>query len=51
MKVHDTLRCDMDHFIKELARLFHINDQEVIYPCLFAFNFSSNVLVLLFSML
>jgi hypothetical protein len=26
-----------------------INDREVIYPCLFAFNFSNNMLVLLFS--
>jgi len=23
MKVHDTLGCDMDHFIKECARIFH----------------------------
>jgi hypothetical protein len=28
-----------------------IDDQEIIYPCLFAFNFSSNVLVLLFNVL
>jgi hypothetical protein len=28
-----------------------IDDQEVIYPCLFAFNFLSNVLVLLFNVL
>jgi hypothetical protein len=26
-----------------------IDDHEVIYPCLFAFNFSSNVLVLPFN--
>ncbi len=28
-----------------------IDDQEVVYPCIFAFNFSSNVLVLLINML
>ncbi len=28
-----------------------IDDQEVIYPCLFAFNFSGNVLIFLFSVL
>jgi hypothetical protein len=28
-----------------------IDDQEVIYPCLFAFNFLSNVLVLPFNVL
>jgi hypothetical protein len=28
-----------------------IDDYQVIYPCLFAFNFSSNILVLLVSVL
>jgi hypothetical protein len=28
-----------------------INDWEVIYPCFFAFNFSSNVLGMLFNVL
>jgi hypothetical protein len=28
-----------------------IDDQKDIYPCLFAFNFSSNMLVLLFNVL
>jgi hypothetical protein len=28
-----------------------INDQKVIYPCLFTFNFLGNVLVLLFNVL
>jgi hypothetical protein len=28
-----------------------IDDREVIYPCLFAFNFLGNVLILLFRML
>jgi hypothetical protein len=37
MEVHDAPMCDMDHFIKECVRFFH--DQEVIYPCIFAFNF------------
>jgi hypothetical protein len=44
MEVHGSPRCNMDHFIRECARLFHdIDDREVIYPCLFAFNFSSNM--------
>ncbi len=51
MEVHSTLGHDIDHFIKECARLFHIDNQEVVYPCLFAFNFLSNVLVLLSNML
>jgi hypothetical protein len=50
MEVHDKLRHDMDHFIKECACLSTINDREVIYPCLFAFNFAGNMLVLLFNM-
>jgi hypothetical protein len=28
-----------------------INDQKVIYPCLFAFNLLGNMLILLFNML
>jgi hypothetical protein len=28
-----------------------IDDQEIIHPCLFVFNFSSNVLTLLFNVL
>jgi hypothetical protein len=52
MEVHDTLECDMDHFIKECAYIFFmIDDREVIYPCIFAFIFSSNVLILFFNML
>jgi hypothetical protein len=51
MEVHNTPRHDMDHFIKECALFSTIDDQEVIYPCLFAFNFLSNLLVLPFNVL
>jgi hypothetical protein len=51
MEVHGTLGHDMDCFIKECACPFHVDDHEIIYPCHFAFNFISNVLVLLFNML
>jgi hypothetical protein len=34
--------------IRECAHFFTIDDQEVVYPCLFAFNFSGNVLSLCF---
>ncbi len=51
MKMHNTLGHDMDHFIKELFILFMINNQKVIYPCLFTFNFSNNMLILLFNVL
>jgi hypothetical protein len=46
MEVHDAPRPDMDHFV-----FFTIDDWEVIYPCLFAFNFSCSMLVLLSNVL
>jgi hypothetical protein len=51
IEVHSTPKCDMDHFIRELFVIFMINDENVIYPYLFAFNFSRNVLILLFNVL
>ncbi len=51
MEVHGAPDCDMDHFIRECGHFFTIDNWEVIYPCLFAFNFSSTVLVLLFNVL
>jgi hypothetical protein len=42
MEVHNSLGHDMDRFIKECVCLFH---DRVIYPCLFAFNFSNNMLI------
>jgi hypothetical protein len=48
MEVHGASERDMDHFIKECAH--HLNNWEIIYLCIFAFNFSSSVLVLLFNM-
>ncbi len=44
MELHNAFERDMDHFIKECARLSMIDDQKVIYLCLFTFNFC-NVLV------
>ncbi len=40
MEVHNALERDMDHFIRECAHFFMIDDQHVIYPYLFAFKFS-----------
>ncbi len=51
MDMHDTFEHDMDHFIRDCARFFHDRQLEVIYPYFFTFNFSSSVLILLFSML
>jgi hypothetical protein len=51
MEVHNTLGRDMDCFIKECARLFHDRQLKGHYPCFFAFNFSSNMLILLFNVL
>jgi hypothetical protein len=49
MEVHDAPRHDMNCFIEECGHLFMIDDPEVIYFCLFAFNFSS-IMLILFSM-
>jgi hypothetical protein len=51
MEVHNAPKCDMDCFIRDMLVFSTIDDQEVVYPCIFAFNFSSNVLVLLINML
>jgi len=40
MEVHNALGRDVDHFIRECAHFFMIDDQHFIYPCLFAFKFS-----------
>jgi hypothetical protein len=40
MEVHNALERDVDHFIRECAHFFMIDDQHVIYPCFFAFKFS-----------
>jgi hypothetical protein len=46
MEVHGALGQDTDCFRKEGVCLFHDKRSEVIYPCLFAFNISRNILVL-----
>ncbi len=51
MEVHNTTKRNMDCFIKECVCLSIIDDREVIYPCLFTFKFSSNMLVLFFNVL
>jgi hypothetical protein len=43
MEVHDAPGHDMNCFIEECGHLFMIDDPEVIYLCLFAFNFSNHV--------
>jgi hypothetical protein len=50
MEVHNTPDRDMDCFIKECMLVFStIDNQGVIYPCMFAFNFLGIVLVLFFN--
>jgi hypothetical protein len=51
MDVHGTPWRNMDHFIRECACLFQSRRSGDIYLCLFTFNFSSNMLILLFSVL
>jgi len=49
MEVHCTPGRDMDHFIRSIFST--IDDQKVIYPYIFAFNFLDIILVLFFNML
>jgi hypothetical protein len=49
MEVHDAFGHDMDHFIKECARLFHDRQSKGNLSLFFSFNFSSNVLILIFN--
>jgi hypothetical protein len=51
MEAFDTLKCDMDRFIKECACLFHNKQLKGYLLYLFAFNFLSNVLILFFNVL
>jgi hypothetical protein len=51
MEVHGAPMHDMDHFIRNVPIVSTIDDWEVIYPYLFAFSFSSNVLISLFNVL
>jgi hypothetical protein len=50
MEVHGALGRDMDCSLGSVPIFFAIDTCKVIYPCLFAFNFSSNVLILFLSM-
>jgi len=50
-EVHGALGHDMDHFIKEYARLFHDKQSRGHLSFFFTFSFSSNMLILLFSVL
>jgi len=45
MEVHGALGHDMDYSLGSVPIFFAIDNCEVIYLCLFAFNFSSNVLI------
>jgi hypothetical protein len=51
MEVHNAPRHDMDCFIRECAHLFHDKQLEDHLSLYYAFNFSGNMLVLLFNML
>ncbi len=51
MEVHGALGHNMDRSSKSVPVFSMIDDQKVIHPCLFAFNFLDNVLVLFFSVL
>jgi hypothetical protein len=52
MEVHDAPKHDMDHFIREHARLFStINDQEIIYPCFFCIQFCRQCVSIAFQLL
>jgi hypothetical protein len=50
MEMHSAPGCDEIISLGNVC-LFMINNQEVIYPCLFTFNFSSIVLILFFNVL
>jgi hypothetical protein len=50
MEMHDTFEHDMDNFIKECVCLFHDRQSIGHLSLFFAFNFLSNMLVLLFNM-
>jgi hypothetical protein len=50
MNMHGALGCDMDCFIRECACLFHDKQSRGHLSFFFAFNFSSSMLVLFFSM-
>jgi len=50
MELHNAFRCDMNHFIKECARLFHDRQLKNHLSLFFAFNFLNNMLILLFNM-
>jgi hypothetical protein len=41
MEVHDILKYDMDLSFGNVLIFSTIDNQEFIYPCLFAFNFSN----------
>jgi hypothetical protein len=51
IKVHGIPGWNMDHFIKECAYFFHDRWSKGHLSFFFAFNFSSDVLILFFSMI
>jgi len=50
MEVYGALGHDMDRSSRSVHDFSMIDDRKVIYLCLFAFNFSSNMSILLFNM-
>jgi hypothetical protein len=51
MEVHGTFGHNMDRSSRSVFVFSMIDDQKVIYPYLFVFNFLGNMLVLLFNVL
>ncbi len=51
MEVHGALWHDWIVSSRNVFAFSMINNQKFIYPCFFAFNFSSNMLVMLFNVL
>jgi hypothetical protein len=51
MEVHGTFGHNMDCSSRSVLVFSMIDDQKVIYPYLFVFNFLGNMLVLLFNVL
>ncbi len=51
VEVHSAPMCDMDHFIKECAHLFHDKQPRGHLFLVFAFSFSSSVIILPFNVL
>ncbi len=48
MEVHGALKHNIDRSSRSVPVFSMIDDQKIIYPCLFAFSFLGNVLIYIF---